>query len=410
MKFQLLRIIIMTIKYSAYGLVLQVVCMSLLFAHSTNAQYSSVKETHLNTSFRDKTLQEVFDLIEMNTDFSFYYNKKDLDKKIRLDIPKGDVNSVADVLFEISKKAKLKFKQVNNNISVTKIDTNSDFSSEKSLEVVLLADVDISGKVTDENGEGLPGATILEKGTSNGVTSDLDGNYKLSVSEEATITISFVGYIAQEIVVGSQSTIDLQMTPDAQQLDELVVVGYGTQKKSLLTNAVSQVSGDVINKSPTVSMANSLSGRLSGVFVTQNSSAPGSDDATISIRGSNTYRNNDALIVIDGVASVDGINRLDPNDIAKVTVLKDASAAIYGAQSAGGVILITTKRGESGKMKANYSFAQSFQSMAKVPDYASAVPYMQAVNSADILNGNAPSFPDALINNFSDGTRTSLLR
>lgn len=403
MKCRLLQLIAMITKYSFYALAVLCVFTDVIVASEGVAQKTqSVKEVYISVGFDETSLQEVFKEIEKETPYQFTINEKGINKSFKISSPPQN-RTVADLLTELSKQANLKFRQVNNNIAVSRLKKGDQVD----IIEIANADVDISGKITDENGQGLPGASVIQKGTANGVTSDLDGNYKLTLPEESTITISFVGYMTQEIVVGAQSTIDLQMVVDAQQLDELVVVGYGTQKKSLLTNAVSQVSGDVINKSPTISVANSLTGRLSGVFITQGSSAPGDDDATIRIRGSNTYRNNEALIVIDGVASVDGIDRLDPNDIAKVTVLKDASAAIYGAQSAGGVILITTKRGEAGKMKANYSFTQSFQSMAKIADYASAVPYMNAVNSADILNGNTQSFPDDLINNFSNGTRTS---
>lgn len=266
----------------------------------------------------------------------------------------------------------------------------------------------VTGQVVDENGVGLPGVSIVEKGTTNGVAADFDGNYSITVGgENSVLVFSYVGYSTKEVTVGASSTIDMQMELDASQLDEVIVVGYGTQIKAKVTNAVVQVSGETINKSPTVSTANSLAGRMSGVFVTQNSSAPGSDDATIRVRGTNTYRNSGALIVIDGVANVDGIDRLDPNDIETVTVLKDASAAIYGAQSAGGVVLITTKRGKAGRMKVNYNSSLSFQSLAKQREYANAVDYMNIVNSADILNGSDPSFPNEIIADFTSGARKS---
>jgi TonB-linked SusC/RagA family outer membrane protein len=266
----------------------------------------------------------------------------------------------------------------------------------------------ITGQVMDESGLPLAGASIVEKGTNNGAVSDFDGNFSITVDgENSILVISYIGFKTQEIVVGDSTTINVNLLEDASGLDEVVVVGYGTQIKAKVTNAVVQVSGETINKSPTVSMANSLAGRLSGVFVTQNSSAPGRDDATIQVRGTNTYRNSGALIVIDGVANADGINRLDPNDIETVTVLKDASAAIYGAQSAGGVILITTKRGKTGKMKVNFNSSLSYQSLAKQTEFANAIDYMNIVNSADILNGSDPSFPNEIISDFTSGARTS---
>ena len=173
----------------------------------------------------------------------------------------------------------------------------------------------ITGQVVDENGVGLPGASVVEQGTANGTSTDFDGNYSITVDEGSILEFSYIGYETQEVAVGSSSTINVQMVLDASQLDEVVVLGYGTQIKAKVTNAVAQVSGTTINKSPVVSTANSLAGRMAGVFVTQNSSAPGDDNARIRVRGSNTYRNSNALIVIDGVANVDGIDRLDPNDI-----------------------------------------------------------------------------------------------
>ncbi|MEQ8216774.1 MAG: TonB-dependent receptor [Arenibacter sp.] len=266
----------------------------------------------------------------------------------------------------------------------------------------------VTGQVVDENGVPLPGVSVLEKGTTNGVAADFDGNYSITVTgENSVLVFSYIGYSSKEVTVGGSSKIDLQMELDASQLDEVIVVGYGTQIKAKVTNAVVQVSGETINKSPAVSVANSLAGRLSGVLITQNSSTPGRDDATIRVRGTNTYRNSGALIVIDGVANADGIDRLDPNDIETVTVLKDASAAIYGAQSAGGVILITTKRGKSGKMEVDYSSSLGFQSLAKQREYANAVDYMNIVNSADVLSGRDRSFPDETIADFQSGARKS---
>lgn len=227
--------------------------------------------------------------------------------------------------------------------------------------------ITVSGKITDQNGIAIAGANVLEKGTSNGVISDADGNFSLNVrSRNATLVFSFVGYATKEIRVGAQSSMNVQLESASQSLEDVVVVGYGTQKKSELTNAVVQTTGAEVKKSTNLSVSNSLAGRLPGLFVSQQSSAPGFDDAQILVRGAKTYRNTSALIVIDGVANADpdGLNRLDPNDIESISVLKDASAAIYGAQSAGGVILVTTKRGKSGKAAFDFSTSFGWQSPA----------------------------------------------
>ncbi|MBJ6367462.1 SusC/RagA family TonB-linked outer membrane protein [Snuella sedimenti] len=264
----------------------------------------------------------------------------------------------------------------------------------------------VSGTVLDENGVPLPGVSVFEKGTTNGVATDFDGNYTLTLSASNSVLVfSYVGYTTKEEVVGSRTAIDIAMEPDQQQLEQVVVVGYGTKKKSEVTNAVVQTSGEEIKKSVAPSLSNSLAGRLPGLSVNQQSSAPGFDDATILVRGFNTYRNNGALIVIDGVASADpdGLNRLDPNDIESVSVLKDASAAIYGSQSAGGVILVTTKRGKKGKTSVNFTSTQAFDFPTFKVKTANALEYMSILNSSRVLDGTDLDYPQELIDKYTSG-------
>ncbi|GAA3561722.1 TonB-dependent receptor [Snuella lapsa] len=266
----------------------------------------------------------------------------------------------------------------------------------------------VSGKVLDENGVPLPGVSVLEKGTNNGASTDFDGNYTLKLTTANSVLVfSYVGYTTKEEVVGSRTTINITMETDQQELEQVVVVGYGTKKKSEVTNAVVQASGDEVKKSTAVSLSNALSGKMAGLYVNQRSSAPGFDDAQILVRGFNTYRNNSALIVIDGVANADpdGLNRLDPNDIESISVLKDASAAIYGAQSAGGVILVTTKRGKTGRPTFNLTTTQSFQSPTVKVRSANAFDYMDVLNASRVLDGDTPDFPDELIASFRNGER-----
>ncbi|NLR80869.1 SusC/RagA family TonB-linked outer membrane protein [Chitinophaga eiseniae] len=266
----------------------------------------------------------------------------------------------------------------------------------------------VKGQITGEKGEPLAGVTVSEKGTSNTVTSDKDGRYTIKVKDANSIIVFYaIGYLAREVKTGTLSAIDVKLETLSKNLNDVVVVGYGTQKKKELTNAVVQVSGAEIKKSTATSMSNSLSGRLSGVFVNQRSAAPGFDDAEILVRGPKTYRNSSALIVIDGVANADpdGLNRLDPNDIESISVLKDASAAVYGAQAAGGVILVTTKRGKSGKPSFDFSTTQSYQSPTMKVRSANVYDYMNVLNDRRALEGTPPDFPDDLIAEFKNGTR-----
>ena len=271
-----------------------------------------------------------------------------------------------------------------------------------------LQDSVITGKITDENGIGLPWANVQEKGTKNGVVTDLDGGYKIKVKDQNSIlVISYLGYLNKEVVVGTLSTITIKLESDSKKLEEVVVVGYGTQKRSEVTNAVVQITGDQVKKSNSLSVSNSLSGKLAGLYVNQRSSVPGFDDAQILVRGSSTYRNSSALIVIDGVANgdPDGLNRLDPKDIETISVLKDASAAVYGAQSAGGVILVTTKRGKTGTPTVDFTTVQSFNSPTMKARSANAFEYMDVLNNNRLLDATPPDFPDAFVQSFKNGER-----
>lgn len=205
----------------------------------------------------------------------------------------------------------------------------------------------VKGRITSsDEGEGLPGVSILEKGTTNGSVTDLDGNYSLSVSSGATLVISYIGYLTQEVAVGSQSEISLALEPDIETLEEIVVIGYGTQKKASLSSAVASVNVDNIQKLPGANVANLLQGQVPGVSANFASGAPGAAPV-VRVRGAATIGNNNPLYVIDGIPG--DISSINPNDIESINVLKDASAAtIYGSRASNGVIVITTKRGQSG--------------------------------------------------------------
>ena len=221
----------------------------------------------------------------------------------------------------------------------------------------------VTGTVSDAGGPVI-GATIMEKGTSNGTVTDLDGNFSLNVQPGATIVISYIGYKTQEVVVGNQSNFTIDLTEDADVLEEVVVVGYGVQKKKLVTGATVQVKGDDIAKSP-------------GVQIVQSSGQAGSG-YKVNIRGIGTMGDSAPLYVIDGVAGGD-INSLNPNDIESIDVLKDAaSAAIYGARAANGVILVTTKQGKAGKIQVSYDGYVGWQYLAKKPDVLNAKEFMYA--------------------------------
>lgn len=246
----------------------------------------------------------------------------------------------------------------------------------------------VTGIVNDDKGNPVPNASILVKGTTEGATTDINGTFSLNVPQGKDIlVISDVGYKTQEIPIGKKTTFSISLETSVNSLNEVVVVGYGTQKKVTVTGAVSQVKGSELQKTPTVNLSNALVGRLSGVSAVQSSGEPGYDGSNIRIRGTNTFGNTSALIVVDGVPDVaGGLERINPADIETMSVLKDASAAIYGSRAANGVILITTKHGTSGKPQLSYNFNHGWSRPTRIPQMANAMEYIQMNNETTIFN------------------------
>ena len=248
------------------------------------------------------------------------------------------------------------------------------------------AQTKVSGRVIDEQNSALPGVSVVLKGTTTGTVTDADGRYQLNVTgSNPTLVFSYIGYVTQEIPVGGKNSINLTLAADTKSLNEVVVVGYGTQKKETVTGSVVSVKGADLIKSPTTNLSNSIAGRLPGVVAVNRSGEPGYDGSAIRIRGTNTIGNNNALIVVDGIpARAGGLERINPNDIENISVLKDASAAIYGSRAANGVILITTKRGKTGKPQLSYSFNQGFAQPTVIPKLADAAQYAEMLNDLNV--------------------------
>lgn len=246
----------------------------------------------------------------------------------------------------------------------------------------------ITGNVTSvADGLPLPGVSIIDvNDPTNGVVTDFDGNYSITLKSASTnLRFSYIGFKASEMATSGKSVINVALMEDVASLDEVVVVGYGTQKKATVTGAVSAVKGAVLEESPNISVSNSLAGRLPGLVVIQTSGEPGEDEANISIRGSNTLGNNSPLIVIDGIPDrAGGIGRLNSSDIENISVLKDASAAIYGARSANGAIIVTTKQGKSDKPSISFEYNYGFSQPTRIPQMSNAVEYANIMNEIPI--------------------------
>ena len=253
-----------------------------------------------------------------------------------------------------------------------------------------IAQVTVSGTITSaSDGVPLPGVSVVDvNDATNGVVADFDGNYTITVDNGNTsLRFSSIGYKTAVLAVNNQTTINVSLEEDVANLDEVVVVGYGTQKKATVTGAVTAVQGTVLEASPAVSISNSLAGRLPGVVIIQTSGEPGNDESTITIRGTNTLGNNQPLIVIDGIPDRDGgIGRLNGNDIENISVLKDASAAIYGARAANGAIIVTTKQGKAGKPTITYNADFGLNQPTVIPKMSNAVEYANIMNELPIYN------------------------
>lgn len=263
----------------------------------------------------------------------------------------------------------------------------------------------VSGRITDNTGEALVGVSVIEKGTSNGSITDIDGKFTLTlISNNPVLVFSYVGFTTLEITVGNDRILNISLQEDITGLDEVIVVGYGTQKKATLTGSISQVGGEELKKVSAANLSNTLAGKTAGVIANTRSGEPGEDGATLLIRGKGTTGNTSPLIVVDGIADR-GFSRLNPEDIETISVLKDASAAIYGARAANGVILVTTKRGKEGKVKFNYSGNYTWSQPTRVPEMLNSYQYATYVNEYDARHGaSTPTYSEEAIQKLKDGS------
>ncbi len=280
-----------------------------------------------------------------------------------------------------------------------------------------LADRIVTGTVTDEKGETLPGVTVVVKGLNRGATTNTEGQYRVSVPDDANeLIFSYVGYLSKTIQIGNKTAVNVVLQTDEKSLEEVIVVGYGTQKKSEQTAAISSIAGDEIVKAPVTDVSNALIGRVSGVFAQQISGRPGLNGANITIRG-RASTNSAALIIVDGVER-QTFGDIDPNEIESISVLKDASStALFGIKGANGVIIVTTKTGKSGKAKVSYSGNVGRVNFTQVPEFLDAYPSAMLHNEGEenlIKYGLVPAsfqkvFTAQDLQTYKDGTGDRLL-
>ena len=329
------------------------------------------QEHRISVEVKNGTFYEVVSQIEKQSKFMFFYKSEEIDNNQRINLNVKN-KLVSEILNEITKNNNLTYKITGKHIIITKLSSeNQDLKK-------------ITGRIKDNSGEPIVGVNVVEKGTTNGAITDINGNFSIEVVTGAVLQISYIGYNTQDIKITDKTSYNIVLKEDVEALDEIVVVGYGTMRKRDLTGAVSQLKGDEIADLPLRSASDALQGKAAGVTITSTSGTPGAM-GTVRIRGVGTINDNDPLYVVDGLPQTD-IGWLNPKDIESMEVLKDASAqAIYGARAANGVILITTKKGTTGtsyKSTIDFDMMVGVQNAAKTYDMLDAEGFIKYKNMA----------------------------
>ena len=386
-------IIIMTRQVFLIGITISTLS-GVLVAHSGNSQ-KLLSDFKVTLHEDNATLLDVLNKIELQTEFKFSY-LDELGENLKISIRAYD-KRLDKVLKTVARETEVSFRRVNDMIAVSKVVESPPIMPADGIQ----QDRTITGKVTDENGAPLPGSSVIIKGTTTGTIADVDGNYALAVTGDATVIVfSYVGYSSREVNIQGKSVIDISLIPDISTLQEVVVVGYGTTTKRDLTGAVSSIDGEDIADLPASRVDQVLQGRAPGVLVTANNGSPGAR-SSIRIRGGNSINaDNEPLYVIDGfiVGTDFNLNNVNVNDIESIEVLKDATAiSIYGTRGANGVVLITTKSGSQapvGKPEISLNMYTGVQELARKIDYLNGPERAAFGSELAAFSGEADPFTD----------------
>ncbi|MDR2040415.1 MAG: TonB-dependent receptor [Bacteroidales bacterium] len=325
------------------------------------------QNVRLENAIENQTIKDILKLLENKSDYRFFYSDDYpvLNKVISVSAQESDIYVLLNQIFNDTPAS---YEILDDNVVVI-----SPFSRQT---------IRITGTVSDDSGETMPGVNVLIKGTGTGITTDVDGRFSIDVpNTESVLVFSFVGYHEQEIPVGEQRMIQVIMVESSTEIEEVVVVGYGVQKKETMVGAVSQVGNKALMQSGTASVTNAIAGKLSGVLTMQQSGEPGNDNAEIIIRGVSSWNGSQPLVLVDGVER--DFKDLDPNEINTISILKDASAtAVFGARGANGVLIVTTKRGVEGKPKLDISASFGMEKATNIPDHIDSYTTMKMLNVA----------------------------
>lgn len=352
----------------------------------------------VNLNYSKATLRTVLESITEQTGHTLAFSKEvvNLNEEVTIREQNAELETVLKQL--------LTPRQIGYEIRENKIYIFDQSLAETETGQPVTQQVNLTGRVTDENGEPVIGANISVPGTTTGTVTDYDGYYALTVPKGSTLRFSYIGYLDREYNITSQTQLNVQLLEDTEVLDELIVVGYGVQRKSVVTAAISKVTAEELNVTRPSRVEDALKGKVSGVQITQSSGQPGSD-SKVRIRGIGTINNSEPLYIVDGMIVGGGINYLNPVDIESVEILKDAaSAAIYGARAANGVILVTTKKGTKGKASVNYDVSYGWQNPWKKREILNAEEYMVIMNEMQLNDGNLPRYNNEQVMGAGVGT------
>jgi len=378
-------------KKQIFRMFIAFIVLSMFWCMNTNAQ-----EQRVTVNVKNASLKDVFKAIERQTTYRFSYRDVLLDNRYDITMSKEKAN-VSSVLDELLKGRDLNYRIVSSKMIAI---------SEKKNDVAPTGKIrKISGVVKDEKGDPIIGANIKVEGTTIGTITDVDGNFSFEAPSNAKLDISYIGYQSQIISIGNKNTVNVILKEDTKTLDEVVVVGYGTQKKVNLTGAVTSVSDKAIENRPITQSSQALAGLASGVTVSLSQGNPGSDGASIRVRGQGTFSTagSDPLVLVDGLSA--SLDDVDPDNIKTISVLKDAaSAAIYGTRAANGVILIETKRGQKGSTQISYNGYVGWQKATELPEYVDSWDYATMRNEADVNQGKTATYSDSEIAKFKDSS------
>ncbi|MBT1688587.1 SusC/RagA family TonB-linked outer membrane protein [Dawidia soli] len=386
-------------RLTVLQVLLIVLVSGVVTARPTKAYGQSVLDEIISVNTQGKKIKQILLEIEKSVAIKFTYNPQTISVDERVSDDYTD-EKLSDVLRGIFPKD-VQFRLLGDYIILTKQSVKS--TGEKTAEVAPTINLvqTITGTVTDEEGMGLPGVSVTIKGTLIGTVTDADGRYSLAGADKGNILVfSFIGYKTEELSVGDQASVDLKMTTDVAALNEVVIVGYGTQKEYTSAGAISSVNVQKqLQYGTTRSMSNNLAGQVAGIIGVQRSGEPGYDDSNFWIRGISTFAGSRTpLVLVDGVER--SLNTIDPAEIESVSVLKDASAsAVYGVRGANGVVLINTKRGDVGKPSIVLRYEQGVTSPVKLPKFIGAADYMELMNEISQDQGQLPNYSEDRINN-----------